>query len=180
MVGGVKWEHGHRMIAEFIGLLIIVMAVWTQRVEQPQVDAGAGLDRPGSRHWPGYPGRAYRADFPSVVDLDRPRHAWRRLSSASSSAWRLFTSRSWLQDCRPVLNRCAPEHYRADHAGRSLRLGAVDPGRRLPPLGNQAVAAPHRRVCGHRDVVLDRRPRAHALRKASITCASRRSSCWRC
>ena len=33
MVGGVKWEHGHRMIAEFIGVLIIVMAVWTQRVE---------------------------------------------------------------------------------------------------------------------------------------------------
>ena len=34
MVGGVKYEHSHRMIAEFIGLLIIVMAVWTQRVEQ--------------------------------------------------------------------------------------------------------------------------------------------------
>jgi len=36
MVGGVKWEHGHRMFAEFIGLLIIVMAIWTQRVEQRQ------------------------------------------------------------------------------------------------------------------------------------------------
>jgi len=34
MVGGVKYEHGHRMFAEFIGLLIIVMAVWTQRVEK--------------------------------------------------------------------------------------------------------------------------------------------------
>jgi len=33
MVGGIKYEHTHRMIAEFIGLLIIVMAVWTQRVE---------------------------------------------------------------------------------------------------------------------------------------------------
>jgi heme a synthase len=33
MVGGVQYEHTHRMIAEFIGLLIIVMAVWTQRVE---------------------------------------------------------------------------------------------------------------------------------------------------
>jgi heme a synthase len=33
MVGGVQYEHSHRMIAEFIGLLIIVMAVWTQRVE---------------------------------------------------------------------------------------------------------------------------------------------------
>ena len=34
MVGGVKFEHGHRMIAEFIGLLTIVLAVWTQRVER--------------------------------------------------------------------------------------------------------------------------------------------------
>ena len=33
MVGGVQYEHTHRMIAEFIGLLIIVMAIWTQRVE---------------------------------------------------------------------------------------------------------------------------------------------------
>jgi cytochrome c oxidase assembly protein subunit 15 len=33
MVGGVKFEHGHRMFAEFIGLLTIIMAVWTQRVE---------------------------------------------------------------------------------------------------------------------------------------------------
>jgi len=34
MVGGVQYEHTHRMIAEFIGLLIIVIAIWTQRVEQ--------------------------------------------------------------------------------------------------------------------------------------------------
>ena len=34
MVGGVKYEHGHRLFAEFVGLLIIAMAVWTQRVEQ--------------------------------------------------------------------------------------------------------------------------------------------------
>jgi len=29
MVGGVKFEHGHRMVAEFVGLLTIVLAVWT-------------------------------------------------------------------------------------------------------------------------------------------------------
>ncbi len=34
MVGGVKFEHGHRMIAEFVGLLTIVLAVWTWRVEK--------------------------------------------------------------------------------------------------------------------------------------------------
>ena len=33
MVGGVKFEHSHRMVAEFIGLLTIVLAVWTQRID---------------------------------------------------------------------------------------------------------------------------------------------------
>ena len=34
MVNGVQFEHGHRMIAQFIGLLTIVLAVWTQRVDR--------------------------------------------------------------------------------------------------------------------------------------------------
>ena len=33
MVGGVKYEHGHRMVAQFVGLLTIILAVWTQRKE---------------------------------------------------------------------------------------------------------------------------------------------------
>jgi len=33
MVGGVKYEHGHRMFAEFVGLLTIIFAVWTQQIE---------------------------------------------------------------------------------------------------------------------------------------------------
>ena len=33
MVGGVKFEHSHRMIAELVGLLTIVMAVWLWRSE---------------------------------------------------------------------------------------------------------------------------------------------------
>jgi cytochrome c oxidase assembly protein subunit 15 len=34
MVGGVKYEHGHRMVAEFIGLMTIILAIWTWRVEK--------------------------------------------------------------------------------------------------------------------------------------------------
>jgi heme a synthase len=34
LVGGVKFEHGHRMLAELIGLLTIGVAVWTQTVDQ--------------------------------------------------------------------------------------------------------------------------------------------------
>ena len=34
MVGGVKYEHSHRMIAELVGVLTILMAIWTWRSEQ--------------------------------------------------------------------------------------------------------------------------------------------------
>src|SRR5713226_2728035 len=34
MVGGGKYGHGHRMVAEFIGLLTIILAVWIWRVEK--------------------------------------------------------------------------------------------------------------------------------------------------
>lgn len=34
MVGGIKYEHGHRMVAEFVGLLTIVLAAWTWRAER--------------------------------------------------------------------------------------------------------------------------------------------------
>ncbi len=34
MVGGVRFEHSHRMVAETVGLLMIVLAVWTWRADQ--------------------------------------------------------------------------------------------------------------------------------------------------
>ena len=34
MVGGVKYEHGHRMVAEFVGLLTIILSIWTWQVEK--------------------------------------------------------------------------------------------------------------------------------------------------
>lgn len=34
MIGGVKFEHGHRVVAEVVGLLTIVVAVWTWLVDQ--------------------------------------------------------------------------------------------------------------------------------------------------
>ncbi len=37
MVGGVQYEHGHRMVAEFVGLLTIVLAVWTWLVDKRPV-----------------------------------------------------------------------------------------------------------------------------------------------
>ena len=34
MVGGVRFEHSHRMVAEFVGLLTIIIAVWTWRSDR--------------------------------------------------------------------------------------------------------------------------------------------------
>src|SRR5256884_8942365 len=34
MVGGVKYEHGHRMIAGSVGLLTIVLALWLWKAEE--------------------------------------------------------------------------------------------------------------------------------------------------
>jgi cytochrome c oxidase assembly protein subunit 15 len=34
LVGGVKYEHGHRMVAQLVGLLTIVLAVWTWRADR--------------------------------------------------------------------------------------------------------------------------------------------------
>lgn len=34
MVGGVRFEHTHRMIAEFVGFLTIILAIWTWRADR--------------------------------------------------------------------------------------------------------------------------------------------------
>lgn len=34
MVGGVRFEHTHRMVAEFVGLLTIIIAIWTWRADK--------------------------------------------------------------------------------------------------------------------------------------------------
>ncbi|PYU34548.1 MAG: hypothetical protein DMG31_05805 [Acidobacteria bacterium] len=52
MVGGIFYEHGHRMIASFVGLLSIALAVWLWRVESRR----PASERPpvkGSLRWLG-------------------------------------------------------------------------------------------------------------------------------
>jgi heme a synthase len=43
LVGGVRFEHTHRMIAQVAGLLTIVMAIWTWRAEKRRWMRGLGL-----------------------------------------------------------------------------------------------------------------------------------------
>src|SRR5258706_3590430 len=34
MTGGIKYEHGHRMLAELVGFLTIILAIWTERTDE--------------------------------------------------------------------------------------------------------------------------------------------------
>jgi cytochrome c oxidase assembly protein subunit 15 len=48
MVGGILYEHGHRMVAEFVGLLTIVLAIWTWRSEKRRWMRWLGLGALGT------------------------------------------------------------------------------------------------------------------------------------
>lgn len=102
MVGGVKYEHGHRMFAEFVGLLIIAMAVWTQRLEQ--------------RNWMklmGWIALAAVIGQGVLGGLTVLFHLPWAISTAHATlaqtifcvvtAMALFTSRGWLQDSEPIV-----------------------------------------------------------------------------
>ena len=52
MVGGIFYEHGHRMIASFVGLLSIVLAVWLWRAET-RGPAGQRTNKNGWLRWLG-------------------------------------------------------------------------------------------------------------------------------
>ena len=180
MVGGIKYEHSHRMIAEFIGLLIIVMAVWTQRVEQRKWMRVLGWIALAAVVGQGILGGITVLNF-LPWSISTAHATLGQMIFCIVVAMALFTSRGWLQDYElDRRTRSHAQHADAGHAGGGLRLGAIDSGRGLPPLRHEAFAAPRRRLRRDRGPVLDDRSRADALRQWSITCASRRSFCWRC
>ncbi len=102
MVGGVKYEHGHRMIAEFIGLLIIVMAVWTQRVEQRKWMRVLGWTALGAVIGQGVLGGLTVLNFlPWSISTAHATLAQTIFCALVAMA--LFTSRGWLQDTEPII-----------------------------------------------------------------------------
>lgn len=101
MVGGVKWEHGHRMFAEFIGLLIIVMAVWTQRVEQRNWMKALGWIALAAVVGQGILGGLTVLFFlPWAISTAHATLAQTIFCAVVAMA--LFTSKSWLQDSEPI------------------------------------------------------------------------------
>ena len=108
MVGGVKYEHGHRMFAEFVGILIIVMAVWTQRVEQRKWMKVLGWIALAAVIGQGVLGGLTVLLFlPWAISTAHATLAQTIFCVVTAMA--LFTSRSWLQDSEPIIeHRISP------------------------------------------------------------------------
>lgn len=114
MVGGVKFEHGHRMIAEFLGLLTIVVAVWTWRVDGRRWMRGLTLGAVAGVVFQGVLGGL------TVLNLLPPaistaHAAVGQIMFCLLAAIAVFTSRSWLvepenkitkKEARPLLRVC--------------------------------------------------------------------------
>ena len=101
MVGGVKYEHGHRMFAEFIGLLIIVMAVWTQRVEQRRWMKVLGWIALAAVIGQGVlGGLTVLFNLPWAISTAHATLAQTIFCVVTAMA--LFTSKGWLQDSNPI------------------------------------------------------------------------------
>ena len=72
-VGGIFYEHTHRLIASTVGFLIVILAVWLWRAEPRRWVRRARLPRAGSGH---HARAARRPDgplLPAGSDLDRAR-----------------------------------------------------------------------------------------------------------
>jgi cytochrome c oxidase assembly protein subunit 15 len=102
MVGGVKYEHGHRMFAELVGLLIIVMAVWTQRVEQRKWMKVLGWVALAAVVGQGVLGGLTVLFYlPWAISAAHATLAQTIFCVVTAMA--LFTSKGWLQDSEPIV-----------------------------------------------------------------------------
>ncbi len=97
MVGGVKFEHGHRMIAQSIGFLTIILAVWTQRVDRRPWMRTLGWTALGTVIAQGIlGGMTVLLHLPPAVSTAHATLAQSFFCIVVSMA--LFTSKAWLEE----------------------------------------------------------------------------------
>jgi cytochrome c oxidase assembly protein subunit 15 len=114
MVGGVKFEHTHRMIAEFVGLLTIIVAIWTWRIDKRRWMRGLTLGAVAGVIFQGVLGGLTVLNFlPPAISTAHA--AVGQTMFCVLAAIAVFTSRSWLEepaemisrkDARPLLRHC--------------------------------------------------------------------------
>ena len=101
MVGGVQYEHGHRMFAEYVGVLIIVLAVWTQRVETRKWMKTLGWIALAAVIGQGVlGGLTVLRKLPWAISTAHATLAQTIFCVVIAMA--LFTSKGWLQDSEPI------------------------------------------------------------------------------
>lgn len=114
MVGGVKFEHGHRMIAELVGLLTIVVAIWTWRVDKRRWMRGLTIGAVAGVIFQGMLGGLTVLNFlPPAVSTSHA--AVGQTMFCVLAAIAVFTSRDWLiepaqritkKEAQPLLRHC--------------------------------------------------------------------------
>jgi heme a synthase len=114
MIGGVKFEHTHRMIAEFVGLMTILVAVWTWRVDKRRWMRGLTIGAVAGVIIQGVLGGLTVLNFlPPAISTAHATVGQTMFCVLAAIA--VFTSRSWLdepkekisqKDARPLLRHC--------------------------------------------------------------------------
>ena len=114
MIGGVKFEHGHRMIAEFVGLLTIVVAIWTWRIDKRRWMRGLTIGAVAGVVFQGVLGGLTVLNFlPPAISTAHATVGQTMFVVLAVIA--VFTSRSWLEEpaesigrheARPLLRHC--------------------------------------------------------------------------
>jgi heme a synthase len=114
MIGGVKFEHTHRMIAEFVGLLTIIVAIWTWRVDKRRWMRGLTIGAVAGVVFQGVLGGLTVLNFlPPAISTAHATVGQTMFCMLAVIS--VFTSRSWLdeptekisrKDARPLLRHC--------------------------------------------------------------------------
>ncbi|GAC1429112.1 MAG: COX15/CtaA family protein [Terriglobales bacterium] len=106
-IGGIRYEHTHRMIAEFIGLLTITIAVWTWRTDHRRWMKGLGIAALGTVIAQGILGGMTVLFFlPPAVSSAHAAVGQTFFCIACAIA--LFTGRRWVEE----IPRSAPDPQR--------------------------------------------------------------------
>jgi heme a synthase len=97
MVGGVKFEHGHRIVAEIVGLLTIAVAVWTWLADKRRWMRGLTLAAVAGVIFQGVLGGLTVLNFlPPAISTAHATIGQAMFCVLAAIA--VFTSRSWLEE----------------------------------------------------------------------------------
>jgi len=121
MVGGIFFEHGHRMIAATVGLLTVILALWLWRKEPRQTVRGLGWLALGTVIAQGILGGVTVLFFlPAAISIAHGCLAQAFFCMVVSLAW--VTSARWKGD--PISKVEDPDHFPLRQLGL-LALGSI-------------------------------------------------------